>query len=62
MLTTGVPDVAQWVKNLTAVVQVTAEVQVWSLAFLGGLKGGDTTLALAWNFHKPYMWPLKKKS
>ena len=31
-LSEGVPAVAQWVKNPTAVAQVTAEVQVQSLA------------------------------
>ena len=34
----GVPTIAQWVKNLTAVAQVTAEVQVQSLVWHSGLK------------------------
>ena len=34
----GVPAVAQWVKNLTSVPQVTVEVWVGSLAQCGGLK------------------------
>ena len=34
----GVPAVAQWVKNSTAVAWVTAEVQVLSLARHSGLK------------------------
>ena len=34
----GVPAVAQWVKNLTSVPRVTVEVWVGSLAQCGGLK------------------------
>ena len=34
----GVPAVAQWVKNLTAAAQVSAEAQVQSLAWHSGLK------------------------
>ena len=34
----GVPTMAQWVKNLTAAAQVTAEVWVCSLAQSSGLK------------------------
>ena len=34
----GVPTLVQWVENPTAVAQVTAEVQVWSLAWFSGLK------------------------
>ena len=34
----GVPTVAQWVKNLTTVAQVAAEVQVQSPAQGNGLK------------------------
>ena len=35
----GVPSVVEWVKNLTAAAQVTAEVQAWSSAQYSGLKG-----------------------
>ena len=34
----GAPTVVQWVKNLTTVVQVAAEVWVQSLAWCSGLK------------------------
>ena len=34
----GVPAMEQWVKNLSAVAEVTVEVQVWSLALSSGLK------------------------
>ena len=34
----GIPAVAEWVKNLTPVAQVTAEVWVWSLAWHSRLK------------------------
>ena len=43
----GVPAVAQWVKNVTAVAQVAVEMSVASLAWLSGLKD----LALMW-LHK----------
>ena len=34
----GVPAVTQWVKNLTAAAQVTAEVRVWSLVQCSGIR------------------------
>ena len=37
-MSTGVPAVAQWVKNLTTVARVTAEAQVQSLAQHSGLR------------------------
>ena len=37
----GVPAVAQWVRNLTAVAQVTAEAQVGSLAQMQWIKGSS---------------------
>ena len=37
----GVPAVVQWVKNLTAVAQVAAEVRVPSLAQHSGLEGSS---------------------
>ena len=63
----GVPTVVQWVKNLTAAAQVTAEVRVRPLAQCNGLK------ELAWqqlrlrfnpwprNVHMPQVQPLKKE-
>ena len=69
----GVPIVAQWVKNLTAVVQSVAEVQVQSPAWHSGLK--DPVLLQLWqrsqlqcgfdpwprNFHMPQVQPFTKK-
>ena len=69
----GVPAVVQWVKNTTAVAQVTVWSQVQSLTQRNRLK--DPTLLQLWqrsqlqlrfsplsgNFHMPCMWPLKKK-
>ena len=46
--------VAQWVKDLTAVAQVTEEAQVWSPAQHSGLK--DPALPQLWCNHK-----IKKK-
>ena len=69
----GVPPVAQWVKNLTAVALVAGEAQVWSSAWLSGLK--DPALPQLWlrsqlqlrfnprprNFHMLWVQPLKKR-
>ena len=67
-----VPTMAQWVKNPTAVAQVTAEVQVRSPARFNGLKDLAVAAAvaqvtavaqigsLAQNFHMPWVWPLKQ--
>ena len=69
----GVPDVAQWVKNPTAMAQVTAEVQAQAPAQCSGLE--DLALPQLqcrlqlwlrfhpWpgNFHMLQTWPLKKK-
>ena len=57
----------QWVENLTAAAQVTAEAQTQSLAWHSGLK--DLALPRLqlifhpwpWNFHMPWVQPLKKK-
>jgi len=69
----NLPAVAQWVKNLTAVVWVTVEVQVWSPAWHSGLKvlvlmplhcRSQLWLGFSpWpgNFHMPQVPPLKKK-
>ena len=51
----GVPTVAQWVKNLTAVAWVTAEVWVPSLAWHSGL----TDLALLQLQHRSQLWWLR---
>ena len=59
----GVPTVVQWVKNLTTVAPITAEVRVQSLAQHGGLK--DLVLLQLWlgfdlwprNFHILWVWP-----
>ena len=64
---TRVPTAVQWVKNLTAVAQITVEGQVQSLAQHSGLK--DPVLLQLWlgfspwpgNFHMPWVQPLKKK-
>ena len=37
-LSKGVPDVVQWVKNLTAVAQVAADVQIQSLVWYSELR------------------------
>ena len=64
---------AQWVKNLTTVAWVTAEVRVQFLSWHNGLK--DLTLLQlwhrlqlqigfnpwSWNFHMQWVWPLKTK-
>ena len=51
----GVPAVAQWIKNLTAVPRVAVEVQAWSPAQHGELKDPDVTTATAQsrNFRMP---------
>ena len=43
----GVPALVQWVKNLTIVVQVAEEVQVWSLAWRRRLKGSSIATVVA---------------
>ena len=58
---------SQWVKNLTAAAQVTAEAKVRSLARCSGLK--DLTLLQLqlgfnpWpgNFHMLWVWPLRQQ-
>ena len=69
----GVPAVAQWVKNPTAVVQVAEEAQAQSPSWCSGLK--DQALPQLWyrtqlylgfnpwprNFHTPRVQSLKKK-
>ena len=50
----GVPTMAQWVKNLTAVAWVTVEVQVQSPAHCSGLK--DLALPQLW-----HRWQLQLK-
>ena len=63
---TGATAAAQWVKNLTAAVWVTAEMQVLSSAWSSGLK--DLALLKLqlefnpWpgNFHVPRVWKEKK--
>ena len=63
----GVPVVVQWVKNLTAAAQVTAEVQVDPPAWHSGLK--DPALWQLWlgfnprlgSFHMLWVWPLKNR-
>ena len=69
----GVSAVVQWVKNLTAVAQVTATVWVWGPAWCSGLKDlalphlqhrSKLQLGLGpWpgNFHMPQVQPLKRK-
>ena len=69
----GIPTVMKWVKNPTAVAQVTGEVQVQSLALRSRLKDLVLLLlqyrALLWlefdlwlrNFQMPWVQPLKKK-
>ena len=57
----------QWVKNLTAVAWIAVEAWFQSLTGFSGLKG--PALLQVWlgfnpwpgNFHKPWVWPLKKK-
>ena len=68
-----VPTMAQWVKNLTTVVQVTVEVWVQSLAWCNGWKDPRflhlqcrSQLWLrfnSWlrNFHMPWVWLLRRK-
>lgn len=69
----GVPTVVHWVKNLTVSTQVTAEVQVPSLAWGSGLK--DLAFPQLWlrlqlqvrfspwpgNILMPWVWPQKRK-
>ena len=65
--TLGVPTVSQWVKNLTVVAWVTAEVWVWSLGWRSGVK--DPVLPQLWlvfnpwpgNIHLQWGCPFKKK-
>ena len=70
----GVPTVAWWVKNLTAVAQVPLKLQLRPLAPSSGLKD-PVLLWLLWcrwwlwlgldpqprNFRMPRVWPLKNK-
>ena len=48
----GVPAMAQWVKNPTAVAQATVEAQVWSPAQCSGLKD----LVLSQLQHRSQLW------
>ena len=67
IISTGVPTVAQRVKNLTTVAWVSAVAQVWSSAQFIGLK--DLALSELWlrfslwlrNVHMPWVQPYKKK-
>ena len=73
MISKGIPTVAQWVENPTAVAWVATEVQVQSPAHCSGLK--DLALTQLWhrwqlwlrcnpwpgNFHMLWVRPLKKR-